>query len=78
MARMALNRAIIGLVERPVLNIDIRSLSSPACEEAIRGLRSSMRSSIDDANRFADELRQLAQRSGEFIDELANLMRERT
>ena len=66
MARMALNRAIIGLVERPVLSVDIRSLRSPACEEAIRGIRSSILSSIDDANRFTDELRQrLARQSSE-------------
>lgn len=48
-----MNRAIFR-IETPVFSLDIRSLSSPACEEAIRGIRSP----IDDANRFVDELRQ--------------------
>ena len=61
MARMAVNRAIIRILT-PVFSLDIRSLRSPADDEAIRGLRSS----ADEANRFADELRQqLAQRRGE-------------
>jgi hypothetical protein len=55
------NRAIIR-IETPVFSLDIRSLRSPADDEAIRGLRSS----ADEANRFVDELRQqLAQRRGE-------------
>lgn len=69
MARMALNRAIMGvdrIARFPAFSLDIRNCGDSATRSAAEEPIREVSRSVDGANRFVDELRQrLASRSSE-------------